>query len=71
MMLNMIPFASMFCLLLDIAPMSWAPLFLVPALIIAVVVVAIAVLASTIRRRQEEISDKKEALNDKGPDSKA
>ena len=40
--------------LLDIAPLSWAGLFLFPVLIVAVVVLAVVVLVQTIRERKRE-----------------
>ena len=41
-------------LILDIAPLSWAGLFLRPVLIAAVIVLAVAVLIMTIKERKRE-----------------
>lgn len=41
-------------LILDIAPLSWAGLFLRPVLIAAVIVLAAAVLIMTIKERKRE-----------------
>ena len=43
-----------FSLLLDIAPGSWAMLFISPVLVIALVILAVAVLVQSIRERKRE-----------------
>ncbi len=63
-------FYAVFCLLLDIAPLSWTPLFLLPVLIIGIVVAAVAVLVQVIKDRQERISAQFEERRDKDPDTK-
>ena len=57
-------FYSVFYVLLDIAPLSWAPLFLMPVLIIGIVVAAVAILVHSIRGKKKDFSAKQEEYKD-------